>query len=222
MDDLKGSWPVTSLTILDRVPEGLLDAGARELARVLDGPTLIELGAGDRAPLFVSVLLHGNEDSGLGAIQRVLRIYAGKALPRPMMILIGNVAAASEGLRRLDGQPDFNRVWPGCEEDGDSDEARIMAEVHRRVIARRAFAAIDIHNNTGRNPHYAVVCVREPESHGACRAIRSARGAVSRTAGNADFLLQRIDPGDHDRMRSAGLRSQRGRRSRSGAQCAGA
>ena len=154
---------MTSLTILDCVPDGLLDAGARELARLLDGPTLIELGAGDRAPLFVSVLLHGNEDSGLGAIQRVLRTYASKALPRPMMILIGNVAAASEGLRRLDRQPDFNRVWPGCEEDGDSDEARIMAEVHRRVIARRAFAAIDIHNNTGRNPHYAVVCVREPE-----------------------------------------------------------
>lgn len=154
---------MTNLTILDRVPDGLLDAGARDLGEVLDGPTLIELGAGDRAPLFVSVLLHGNEDSGLGAIQRVLRTYADKPLPRPLMILIGNVAAASKGLRRLDGQPDFNRVWPGGEEDEDSDEARIMAEVHRRVIARRAFAAIDIHNNTGRNPHYAVVCVREPE-----------------------------------------------------------
>jgi hypothetical protein len=163
VDDLKGGLPVTNLTILDRVPDGLLDAGARDLGEVLDGPTLIELGDGDRAPLFMSVLLHGNEDSGLGAIQRVLRTYADKPLPRPLMILIGNVAAASKGLRRLDGQPDFNRVWPGCEEDGDSDEARIMAEVHRRVIARRAFAAIDIHNNTGRNPHYAVVCVREPE-----------------------------------------------------------
>lgn len=154
---------MTSLTILDRVPEGLMHAGARDLDKVLDGPTLIELGGGDGAPLFVSVLLHGNEDSGLGAIQRILRAYANKALPRPLMILIGNVAAASMGLRRLNGQPDFNRVWPGCEEDEDSDEARIMAEVHRRVIARRAFAAIDIHNNTGRNPHYAVVCVREPE-----------------------------------------------------------
>ena len=33
-----------------------------------------------------------------------------------------------------------------------------MASVHKRVVERHAIAAIDIHNNTGRNPHYGVVC----------------------------------------------------------------
>lgn len=39
-----------------------------------------------------------------------------------------------------------------------------MAGVHERALKRRAVAAIDIHNNTGRNPHYAVVCNLEPHT----------------------------------------------------------
>jgi len=38
-------------------------------------------------PLFVSVLLHGNEDSGVVALQSVLRAYAGRRLPRALSIL---------------------------------------------------------------------------------------------------------------------------------------
>ncbi|MDJ0641471.1 MAG: M14 family metallopeptidase [Erythrobacter sp.] len=152
---------MTTLTILDAVPAGLLDCEARNLHALLGSPTLIELPGRSGAPLFVSALIHGNEDSGLGAIQRVLRRFAGAPLPRPLMLLIGNVEAAREGRRKLPGQPDFNRIWPGAESDIDSPEARTMAEVHRRVIEREAFAAIDIHNNTGRNPHYAVLCVKD-------------------------------------------------------------
>lgn len=37
-----------------------------------------------------------------------------------------------------------------------------MANVHARVLDRRAFAAIDLHNNTGRNPHYSVICSLDP------------------------------------------------------------
>jgi len=152
---------MTSLSILHSLPDGLRDTAARDLHRVLNGPTLIELPGKRGRPLFVSALLHGNEDSGLGAIQRVLRKFADLALPRPLMLFIGNVAAAREGMRRLENQPDFNRVWPGLDGDSCSDEAAIMAQVHNRVVERQAFAAIDIHNNTGRNPHYGVVCVRD-------------------------------------------------------------
>ncbi len=157
-----------TLTITSKVPEGLLDTSARDLHRVLDGPTLIELDGSDdgmgrgRAPLFVSGLMHGNEDAGLVAVQKILRRHSGGQLPRPLMILIGNVAAAREGMRRLDGQPDYNRVWPGCIEHAGSEEAAIMARIHARVIERGAFAAIDIHNNTGRNPHYGVICTEAP------------------------------------------------------------
>ena len=151
---------MTSLTLLQALPEGFLDCGARDLHRILKGPTLIELPGEVGAPLFVSILLHGNEDSGLGAIQRVLRAHAGRRLPRPLMLFVGNVAAAREGLRRLENQLDYNRIWPGAEQGSDTPEGQVMAEVHRRVVERRAFAALDLHNNTGRNPHYGVICTR--------------------------------------------------------------
>lgn len=150
------------LTRLDTLPRGFLESPARELHRLLDGPTLIHL-PGRRAPeLFVSLLLHGNEDTGLVALQEVLRAHAGRVLPRAMSILIGNVAAAREGLRRLDHQPDYNRVWPGSELHAGTPEHAAMSEVREIMAARGLFASIDIHNNTGLNPHYGVVNRLDP------------------------------------------------------------
>jgi len=146
------------LTILhDTFPEQLLHVHARDLHRHLSGPTLIHLPGRRLRPLFVSVLLHGNEDCGLVAVQQVLRRYGEQSLPRALSILIGNVAAARHGLRRLDEQPDFNRVWPGNVEHGGTPEQQAMYEVYRQMAEREVFASIDIHNNTGLNPHYAVV-----------------------------------------------------------------
>lgn len=168
--------PTTRLTIRDSLPDGLLSCRARDLHLILDGPTLIELPGKTEPPLFVSTLLHGNEDSGLGGVQRVLRSYSDALLPRSLMLLIGNVQAARQGMRRLDGQPDYNRIWPGAPSDGQTFERQIMAEVHARAVNRRAFAAIDLHNNTGRNPHYAVVCDLDPYTLGL--AVLFARRAV--------------------------------------------
>jgi succinylglutamate desuccinylase len=156
----------TGLTIVDALPDAFLDCGARDLHLVLDGPTLIELAGQRGPPLFVSILLHGNEDTGLGAVQRVIRDYRDRPLPRSLMLFVGNVEAARHGLRRLDGQPDYNRIWPGAPNHCDAAEARIMAQVHARAVDRRAVAAIDLHNNTGRNPHYAVVCNLDPPTLG--------------------------------------------------------
>ncbi|MCP5231030.1 MAG: succinylglutamate desuccinylase/aspartoacylase family protein [Zoogloeaceae bacterium] len=147
-----------SLRVLDSVPDGLLDARAAELADLLGGPTLIHLPGRRPEPLFVSALLHGNEDTGFEAVKRLLAKYADRELPRALSILIGNVDAARHGLRRLDGQPDFNRVWPGGAHAG-SAEAAAMAEVVAQMRERRVFASIDVHNNTGLNPHYACVNV---------------------------------------------------------------
>jgi len=144
------------LDTLDHVPAGLLETGARGLASVLRGPTLLHLPGRRTEPLFVSVLLHGNEDTGLGAIQTVLRAHAGRTLPRALSIFFGNVTAARAGLRRLDDQPDYNRVWPGAEDDGTPEHA-MAREVAAEMTRRRVFAAIDVHNNTGLNPHYACV-----------------------------------------------------------------
>ena len=149
------------LTQFDHLPDGLLDVSSRELHRLLPGPSLIHLPGRQERPLFVSVLLHGNEETGLQAAQALLAKYAGRELPRALSLFIGNVDAAREHHRRLDGQPDYNRVWPGGE-DADSPEARMMAEVVAEMARRRPFAAVDVHNNTGLNPHYGCVNRLDP------------------------------------------------------------
>jgi len=144
------------LTQYDALPPGLLDLPAARLSEVLPGPSLIHLPGRHTPPLFVSVLLHGNEDTGWLAAQSVLKKYAAAELPRALSLFIGNVAAARSGLRRLDGQPDYNRVWPGSEEAHPAELA-MMQQVVDAMRARGVFASIDIHNNTGLNPHYACV-----------------------------------------------------------------
>lgn len=140
----------------DSIPEGLLEARPEELADLLGGPTLLHLPGRREQPLFVSSLLHGNETTGLLAVQDLLQQYRGKELPRALSIFIGNVEAARDGLRRLAGQPDYNRVWPGTDYE-DSPEKRMMAEVVEIMRQRQPFASVDVHNNTGINPHYACI-----------------------------------------------------------------
>ncbi|MGD8235222.1 MAG: peptidase M14, partial [Chromatiales bacterium] len=83
------------LTIINSIPEGLLDLEASRLANILDGPTLIHLDGRRDDTLFVSALLHGNEPTGWEAVRRLLKEYdAGggdKPLPRNMSLFIGNV-----------------------------------------------------------------------------------------------------------------------------------
>ena len=142
---------------VDMIPEGLLAIkDARELHTLMPHPTLMHLEGEHKAPLFVTVLLHGNEDTGLFAVQKVLRKYQGRSLPRSMIVFFGNIYAAKEGLRRLERQPDYNRVWPGGEAE-ESDEGRLIARVMQIVTQANPFASIDIHNNTGKNPYYGCI-----------------------------------------------------------------
>ncbi|MFN0051962.1 MAG: M14 family metallopeptidase [Planctomycetales bacterium] len=144
------------LHILDHWPLALLTARAADLFEILPGPTLIHLPGRRPEPLFVSILLHGNEDVGLRAVQRLLEQAPSQSLPRALSIFVGNVSAARHNVRRLDGQPDYNRVWPGSDGDGTSEHA-MMREVVTEMKARRVFASVDLHNNTGINPHYGCV-----------------------------------------------------------------
>ncbi|MEJ2395890.1 MAG: M14 family metallopeptidase [Candidatus Thiodiazotropha sp.] len=142
---------------IDHLPEGLLRCEADQLSQVLGGPTLIHLTGRRSEPLFVSVLMHGNETVGWEAVRRLLARYeGGLQLPRSMSLFIGNVKAASKHQRRLPDQPDYNRVWPGGEAE-PSVEREMMAQVIEIMRARKPFASIDVHNNTGLNPHYACV-----------------------------------------------------------------
>ncbi len=144
------------LNELNDIPEGLLEVGCAGLEDLLGGPTLLHLPGRQPRPLFVTVLAHGNETTGFQALQSLLRHYRATQLPRALSVLIGNVSAARHGLRRLEGQVDYNRVWPGTDTP-DVPEARLMQRVVDIMRSRKPFASIDVHNNTGINPHYACI-----------------------------------------------------------------
>jgi hypothetical protein len=141
------------LRILDELPPGLLDLDAAELADALGGPTLIRVPGARPAPLMVAVLVHGNETTGWNAVRALLRDHEGRSLPRELLLFVGNVFAARERQRRLDGQPDYNRIWRGAPGPEGEMAARVLDEVARR----RPFACVDLHNTSGENPLYACV-----------------------------------------------------------------
>ncbi len=144
--------------ILDHLPEHLLDLPATELHHHLAGPTLIHLPGRRPQPLFVSVLQHGNEVSGWDAVRRLLKgRYSRDPLPRSLVLLIANVRAAGRGQRRLADQPDFNRCWPGGDDGPKTIWHDLMAGITEHMRKLKPFASIDIHNNTGLNPHYAAI-----------------------------------------------------------------
>ena len=148
----------TPLTQMDEIPAGLLETGVEQLHTILPGPTLIHLPGIVDSRLFMSVLLHGNEPTGFLAVQALLRKYENRQLPRSISIYFGNIPAAKLGVRRLENQFDYNRIWPGTEypESGDSLMARKVVDTMAKL---KVSLSIDIHNNTGINPHYACVNV---------------------------------------------------------------
>lgn len=141
------------LSIRQGVPQGFLDAEPGALADLLGGPTLFHVPGRSPDPLFVSVMLHGNEPAGLRALQGLLTSYRSVGLPRALSVFIGNVEAARYGKRFLPGQPDYNRIWcPGRGAEHEMTQ-QVLDEMRRFEL----FAAIDVHNNTGPNPFYALV-----------------------------------------------------------------
>lgn len=144
------------------LPEGLLSTTVENLHHILPKPSLIHLAGKEMRPLFICTLLHGNETTGFYAIQKLLRSYENQVLPRSVTIFIGNVKAAEEGVRRLDEQVDYNRIWPGTHQHFLA-EAHMMKRVTEIMQQKDVMASVDIHNNTGKNPHYACINKLEKE-----------------------------------------------------------
>ncbi len=141
------------LHITNSVPDDFLHCEPTELHKVLEGPTLVHLEGKIKEPLFVSGLLHGNEPVGFRTLQNILHAHENQPLPRSLSFFVGNISAAAENKRRLDGQPDYNRIWKG----NGSPEHQMAMQVIDEMKKKQIFASIDIHNNTGRNPHYGCV-----------------------------------------------------------------
>jgi hypothetical protein len=131
------------------------------LVELVGKPALIRIPAASTASVprsrLISCLMHGNEPSGYRAVAELLR--RGERFPFDLWVLIGNVRAAIEdgwyANRHLDDQEDFNRVW---DVDPPStgmrqSAAAILSELRSPDLE----AAVDLHNNTGRNPYYAIL-----------------------------------------------------------------
>lgn len=141
-------------TILHHLPEGLLDLPASELHTRIGDHTLIHLNGKIQRPVFVSILQHGDEHTGWAALRDYLKNHLQHGLVRSLIILFGNIQAARHNMRKLPGQPDFNRRWPGDNIPDDLIARRLQA-ITERMRQANLFASVDIHNNSGRNPHYS-------------------------------------------------------------------
>lgn len=122
-------------------------------------PALIRLPGEDASlpPRLVVTLLHGNEDSGFRALRALL---AEGVTPRSATLcFIGNPRAATQdgwfAHRFLDDQEDFNRVWGRTPRT--TRMRRAAAELLDELAEEQLQAAIDVHNNTGENPPYAII-----------------------------------------------------------------
>ena len=148
------------LYIYNSIPDKFFDVGPNNLHEIFSGPTLLRIKGAAEPPLFLATLLHGNEPTGFLAVQKLLQKYQnGKNnLPRSLVIFFGNVGAAMENRRHLRQQPDFNRIWSG----GDQPEQVMAQDVINTLKETGAFACIDIHNSSGKNPHHVIVNKMEP------------------------------------------------------------
>ena len=155
-----------TLNIIRHIPRGFLETGPEKITDIISRPTIIHLKGEISPPLFVSLLLHGNEVSGWIILQTLLKKYQNKTLPRDLTAFVGNPRACARGLRLLKGQPDFNRIWKG----GDLKEHHIAKSVLQYAREHKILYAVDIHNNTGENPLYGCISRKGEEF------VRLARG----------------------------------------------
>jgi hypothetical protein len=162
------------LHLFDRLPDGFTGIAIEKLGSILPGPSLIRIEGEKGSPLFVSILLHGNETTGFTAMQQLLAGYGAprRILPRPLLLFVGNVAAAERGVRKLDGQADYNRIWQGERYPEHLLALKVLAEIARAA----PLAGIDLHNNTGKNPHYG--CVNRLDHNSLCLARRFSKTIV--------------------------------------------
>lgn len=130
--------------VRDSFDEHLLNVEARELHRFLTGSTVFDLRQRGTIPFFVSTLLHGNETSGWDAVRRFISDYPEASF----VLLVGNVHAAAQNMRHLPHEVDFNRIWR--QQPWHSNLKDLLEKY-------QPWCGIDIHNNSGPNPHYSVV-----------------------------------------------------------------
>ncbi len=144
---------------------------AEDLLRRLGGPALMRIPGRDRSRTRAfTTLLHGNEPSGVRALQRWLASERSAAVDVVAVLGAVEAALAAPGFshRMLPGARDLNRCfarpWPGAE----GALARSLVEALRKASPE---ALLDVHNNTGHNPAYAVATRTDRERLALCSAF---------------------------------------------------
>lgn len=146
-----------SLRILE--PPSSPDRWPEELAaflRGLGGPAWIPLVGRDRSRhRVVTTLLHGNEPSGVRAVQAWLRSGAVPAVDTSVFVASAQAALEPPAFshRVLFGRRDLNRCFRPPFEGA---EGALAEQVLEHVRKRPTEALVDLHNTTGHTPAYGV------------------------------------------------------------------
>ncbi len=148
-------WEAPSPAELGETPEAFLER--------LERATLLRIPGRDRTHTRVfSALLHGNEPSGLRALHRWL--LRGVAPAVDLLCFVGAVEAAHAepgfAHRMLPGGRDLNRCFAP---PFTGPEGRVAKALLAHLRAARCQALVDVNNNTGHNPPYAVASRTDPE-----------------------------------------------------------
>lgn len=123
----------------------------------LERPTVFRIPGRDRTRTrAVTGLIHGNEPSGLRAIHALLRDETRPAVD--VVCAVGAVEAARAppalSQRMLPGRRDLNRCFRPPWDGTDGAIARSLLSI---LNDARPEALVDLHNNSGHNPPYAIV-----------------------------------------------------------------
>lgn len=150
------------LRLIEDPAPSALPAGAEAFLAALGGPAVIRVSGADRRRCrAVVTLLHGNEPSGVRALLGWLR--AGVRPATDVLCVLGAVGAALRAPafthRMLRGERDLNRCFRPPFEGAQGALASAMLAALR---AARPEALVDLHNNSGHNPPYAVVTGIDP------------------------------------------------------------
>lgn len=159
-----------TLRWFDRPPaEARLDLP--EFLDWLGGSALFHLPGADRSRArLLSGGLHGNEPSGFSALHALLR--DPPPLATDVLFFVGNTRAACLAPRfthrAVPGEEDMNRVWLG---EPFTPLRRLARQVLDALAPWPLEAAVDLHNNSGQNPCYALLPAGvEPRRVGLARA----------------------------------------------------
>lgn len=121
-------------------------------------------------PLAVSALIHGNEVGGLASINAFLSdiILSGTLPIEPLIVFLGNTAAAREGVRYIDG--DLNRCFDDTTKVPSDHHERNRAEVLKEPLSQVAFY-FDLHQTSLFTPHGFYIFAYHPERWHLARTV---------------------------------------------------